>query len=364
MKNFWWLLVSASLLGSAAAVSKHQHARVMPGLIFSKTSSLARDEETGPSDPITTQANQTRGLLLRDSREPVIVLDDGRFSKFTLVISILVFLCGHGVCRLLVYRWASEGTDYKHERSGSQLEGGHRVPWEEFMALGSFLFLLLAGAALTRLVCQFGVPLDCHQREDKTKLAESLNTLVYMGFILASLTRVHQQDRFSYIFCLDRRCPRGILFIVVFMSTPPVYGSLDLVPALSRMSISIPSGSDMLSGTVMILLLIVAALFLVLVLWHFVHCFMNNSMAGFMAYVGARATVWLLYYIRWWAVHETSDATFRFHHYMIGFILAILAEFNHPISLLLLAIGTGIMVQGIAAYDADPIFNKAQTVCD
>eukprot|EP00929_Paragymnodinium_shiwhaense_P117183 TRINITY_DN8745_c0_g1_i2.p1 TRINITY_DN8745_c0_g1~~TRINITY_DN8745_c0_g1_i2.p1 ORF type:complete len:526 (-),score=8.72 TRINITY_DN8745_c0_g1_i2:90-1604(-) len=52
---------------------------------------------------------------------------------------------------------------------------------------------------------------------------------------------------------------------------------------------------------------------------------------------------------------RTSHAEFHLHHYVIAFMVAILAIFNHPLSLTLLGISCGIFVQGIAAYGADEV---------
>mmetsp|Transcript_122593 Transcript_122593/g.308192 ORF Transcript_122593/g.308192 Transcript_122593/m.308192 type:complete len:95 (-) Transcript_122593:144-428(-) len=55
---------------------------------------------------------------------------------------------------------------------------------------------------------------------------------------------------------------------------------------------------------------------------------------------------------------QHQEIIFHFHHYAMGFLAASLAEFNHPASLVLLACGTGVFVQGIAAYDHDPIIER------
>merc|ERR1719265_718808 len=122
---------------------------------------------------------------------------------------------------------------------------------------------------------------------------------------------------------------------------------LDLVPFLSAFSIQTGHGTNAA---------LVAALafgFLVLVGWHVWFAFENNSLYGFLAYTISRTMLCLLYVAYFAASNTDSDTTFHLHHYLIGFLCATFAEFNHPVSLVLLAAGSGIMVQGMIAYDAD-----------
>ena len=94
------------------------------------------------------------------------------------------------------------------------------------------------------------------------------------------------------------------------------------------------------------------------------------ALGGFLAYTVSRLAIWSFYSFYLYVaclgsrIHEamlkqmkvrrlrpranTAGVYVHLHHYIIGFLCAILAEFNHPISLLVLAGGTGIFVQGIS----------------
>jgi hypothetical protein len=229
----------------------------------------------------------------------------------------------------------------------------HQIPWQQFVALGHWFCLLIAGAALVRLVCHLNIPRDCHDRVDAIRGLDSLDRLLKEGFIIAILTGVPQRERFRYLYDLrlDSWC-RGIIFIVVFLGTGVVWGSLDLIPALSRFSLT-TGGAKSIMFNVLLALLVLAAL--TLVGFHLYWAFRYNSPAAGATYVVSRAIVWVMYGLYFWQANEDSYATFHLHHYCVGYMIAILAEFNHPISMLLLAIGTGIFTQGLSAYAADPL---------
>lgn len=235
----------------------------------------------------------------------------------------------------------------------------HRIPWQRYFALGFWFLLLLANAAFTRLVCHYGIPQDCQLHDDRIKDLHSVQRLLFMGFILAVLAGIMEPVRFGYLFSMTRSGYfRGVFFILIFMGTSPAWGSLDLFPSLSKFSIA-TGGDDGerkdLFDVLRLALLIGGA---TLVLFHFAWAFVFNPIQGFLAYTISRVTIWLLY-VAFFVESSKKDsghtADFHLHHYMIGFLFAILAEFNNPISLLLLAIGSGVFVQGIAAYNADPL---------
>merc|ERR1719198_1935184 len=233
----------------------------------------------------------------------------------------------------------------------------HRIPWQQYFALAFWFSLLLLGCAFTRLVCHFGIPHDCHARTDSIKGIDSLATLLRMGFILAVLTGINQQDRFSYLFYFNPQHPRGVIFIAVFLATSPVFGVLGLIPALQHFSLE---SENMGNALFQVLLVLLALGFVALVAFHFWFAYEHNPRPAFLTYTITRIIIWALYIAYFFASASDDYAVFHLHHYMVGFILAVLAEFNHPVSVLLLAIGSGLMVQGIAAYHADPLIYRRE----
>lgn len=234
----------------------------------------------------------------------------------------------------------------------------HRIPWQQYFALSFWYAMLLANACFTRLLCHKGIPHDCHRREDKLGELHSLQILLTMGFILAVLCAVIHKDRFGYLFNVTPNGHfRGLIFIVVFMGTSLVWGSLDLVPSLSTFSLT-TSGEKSSLFTALLYVLTFGAV--ALIVFHGILAFKHNPLRGFLAYALSRLTIWAMYVLFFIESEKTAMVDFHLHHYMVGFLIAILAEFNHPISLLLLAIGSGIFVQGLAAYSADPLINRKE----
>lgn len=235
--------------------------------------------------------------------------------------------------------------------------GVHRVPWQQYFALAFWCIMILTAAAFTRLVCLLGVPHDCHGHSDLVLSVYDTHLLLAYGFVLAVLTGVLQADRFEYVFCFHGERPWGVVFVAVFFLSSPVFGLLDLVPFLTHFSLSAGNASGMFNLLLLFALVLGAV---ALVTWHLWYAFQNNPLNGFLAYALSRLAVCLIYVSYFVAAYGAQEVSFHFHHYLVGFLCAIFGEFNHPLSLVLLAAGAGIMVQGIAAYDADPMINIAR----
>lgn len=308
-----------------------------------------------------------------------------RFSPFSLALLLVAcFACASAI-HWLIWDWATVSesaqeasnlmgqgelvVDETGKTIGYQTPGGamaevnaegktirSQIPWQQFLAIAYWLMLLTANAALTRLVCNFGVPHDCHDRVDLIRGLDSYDRLLKDGFIIAVLTGINHRDRFRYLFDFSKESWfRGIWFIGVFMLTSPVFGSLDLIPALSRLSLTTGGHQSILFNILIVLLVLGAAALIGL---HIAWAFMYNSPIAGTTYIVSRAVVWLVYIIYFVEANNHWWLQFHLHHFMIGYMIAILAEFNHPISVLLLAIGSGIFVQGLAAYAADPLIYR------
>eukprot|EP00927_Polykrikos_kofoidii_P086798 TRINITY_DN9832_c0_g1_i1.p1 TRINITY_DN9832_c0_g1~~TRINITY_DN9832_c0_g1_i1.p1 ORF type:complete len:376 (-),score=30.35 TRINITY_DN9832_c0_g1_i1:76-1203(-) len=252
---------------------------------------------------------------------------------------------------------AEADADLKKIENDSKLgayRDGHRISWQQYLVLAFWFLLLLTQAAFTRLICHLGIPRDCKTHVDPMKSVQNVHMLMAYGFAVAVLTDIQQPERFGYLFCFREYPYRGASFVVVFFLASVVFGSLDLVPFLNQVSLVDDGSHDLLNN---FLLWLLFASFLALVLWHFWWAYQCNPLPGFFAYSASRLLLWCLYIAYFVMAARDLTVTFHLHHYLVGFLLAVLAEFNHPVSLLLLSIGSGVMVQGIAAYDADPLIN-------
>mmetsp|Transcript_63346 Transcript_63346/g.185186 ORF Transcript_63346/g.185186 Transcript_63346/m.185186 type:complete len:300 (+) Transcript_63346:53-952(+) len=254
--------------------------------------------------------------------------------------------------------------------SGSLAKGSrhsHRVPWVQYFAFGVWTLLLLLQYGFTRALCHHGIPKDCEEMDRgsinvQVRVMYDFQQLLTMGFVLAVLTGVHLPERFFYIFRLQRPRPRGLVFLLCFFLSSPGWSALNANPTLSHFTLT----ADM-KGIYLVLLGFLLLLVVLLVGWHLWCAWRHNSWKGFLAYLLSRLAVWTFYAVYMTITLKNKRMTFRIHHYEVAYLAAVLAEFNHPLSLLLLAIGTGIFVQGIAAYSAVPIVGEvglyAGTLC-
>lgn len=250
---------------------------------------------------------------------------------------------------------------YSGSRHGKgSVREGHKTPWEQYFALAFWLLLLLNGVAFTRIVCQHGIPADCQENTNTVAFAKMLHETLLHGLILAVFTGMINEARFMYVFSYKWKLdgmwviPRAFVFLTVFFATMPIYGYLSDIPWLTTFSLRSDSTFDVLHSA---LLLALQGLIVFLLVWHvwFAYHFSKGFAEGFWAYILSRV-FWLGLYAAYFVLaSDMSGQVFHLHHYVVGFLLAILAEFNEPLSLILLAIGSGIMVQGIAAYGADPL---------
>lgn len=229
----------------------------------------------------------------------------------------------------------------------------HKVQWKQYLVLLYWMLLLTAQYLLTQAVCSLGIPHDCHVGEDPIEIMHDFQVMYTLGFIIAVFTGVPLEDRAAYLFCFRGPRPRGFAFIAVFLLSGPVWGSLDLVPLFQKLSLTAASMKSSWTNDVLAALIVGGAIFLVA--WHF-HCaYKHNPLQGFLAYSLSRFAVCLFYFSYLSLAASTTDVDVHLHHYVVGFLVALLAEFNHPISMVLLAAGSGIFVQGISAYEAAPV---------
>lgn len=233
----------------------------------------------------------------------------------------------------------------------------HRVPGSQYFILAVWMSLLFVLYLWSRFLCTCGIPSDCAEHDDIVIAMRDIQFLMYSGFVLAVMTGMHWPDRFEYVFAFGRgQPPRGPAFVVMVFFTCFFWGVLDYVPGFSDFSLS----ARAFEGFNILILLLLSLFAGGLVIWHILHAFRNNSGPGFAAYVASRAVFACFYATYGFVAAGDLNVNFHFHHYMFAYLGALLAEFNHPVSVALLGVGTAIYVQGIAAYEADGIITHKE----
>lgn len=81
------------------------------------------------------------------------------------------------------------------------------------------------------------------------------------------------------------------------------------------------------------------------------------------AYLLSRLFILAFFLLRWAVARGSPPGRARFigthiHHYYLGYLVSLWGAFDHPLSAALLAVGCGLMVQGIAAYHAAALFPR------
>lgn len=247
------------------------------------------------------------------------------------------------------------------ERMNTAARHGHKVLVFKYYAITFWCVLLWAGAVATRLWCHFGIPKDCQPHTELVQFVAENHMLVGYSFILGILVGIPNESRFGYVFDFRWRpsehtgvvISRGWAFMVLFFVSVPAYGALDLIPFLSRFSLT--DNTIMGSGYGILLYCLVFG-FVGIAGWHLIYAFLINNFEGFCVYTLWRLLIWIVFAAYFFGAHQATYASFHLHHYIVGFIFAVLAEFNHPISLVLLAVASAVMCQGIGAYGADAIY--------
>uniref|UniRef100_A0A7S2NQ44 Uncharacterized protein n=1 Tax=Zooxanthella nutricula TaxID=1333877 RepID=A0A7S2NQ44_9DINO len=232
----------------------------------------------------------------------------------------------------------------------------HTVSGSQYFALFIWVSLLVAQYFLVREVCTaFHIPRDCRANQGPVQIMGDMQYLLSMGVVLATFTGMHWPDRLAYVFSFYTPYCRGVVFLLLFLGMAPAYGALKEIPSLATFTLS-DTGIEG-HHTPLIASLVGAAVVVFLHIWL---AFCHNPLKGFLAYLVSRLFLFAFFAAYWVIKCQRQDVVFHFHHYAWGFLMASLAEFNHPMSTVSLACGTAVFVQGIAAYGADPIIAYAQ----
>lgn len=217
------------------------------------------------------------------------------------------------------------------------------------------MLLLLAQYRLVRVVCtSYKIPPNCVVDQDAVDVMGTFQYLLSMGFVLAILTGMNWPDRFAYVFTFERRQPRGFFFLAIYAFSGIGWGSLMLFPSLAGFTLT------GITPAYMIPLIAVVVGAVVLLTWHLWMAYCTNSWAGFVAYAMSRGVLVFFFAMYLFVSLSHQGVGFHLHHYAVGWLAASLAEFNHPLSLILLACGTAVFVQGLSAYGADAIIYHSQ----
>jgi hypothetical protein len=220
----------------------------------------------------------------------------------------------------------------------------------QYARLAAFTSLILLGYGTARLASLAGLPSDAVAFGDGGACASDLAALAQLGFVTAVLTGVHTAPRFRW---LAQRPAFAALFLLVCF----LFGALNEIRGLQ---VSLSDVGDWGVAAWVALPLGLAACLLAVV-WHVLHVRRTMRLRARLAYLGARCGC-LLFLLLQFTILRASPPGRRgyeelhLHHYYLGFLIAIWAAFDHWISGCLLAVGCGLLAQGVGAYHSAGLF--------
>jgi len=294
----------------------------------------------------------------RDRHTELPLLNDDDESKTTTVTNL-------NECDEEISVAMSQADEYRHltrhhsMSSTDTLRDKYEIPAEQFVFIGIWIGLLLCNFFWTRFWCSVGIPSDCHSHFRVTNF-EDIKELFTLGLIMGFLTGMHLPERFFYIFDFKRTYWRGITFITLFFVASPAFGSISLLPWMTHFNITPDKLKNQNFANILVIFTVIC-LVVGLVGFHVRQAHRRCSKTGFTIYMLSRGLVWA-FYIAYGSICMRQalerGLKFHLHHYFLAFLISILAEFNHPFSLVVLAISSAIFAQGLAAYEAAPLFSS------
>ena len=219
--------------------------------------------------------------------------------------------------------------------------------------------LMLAGWLLSKAWCAAGIPGDCSTNGDFTSAGVIGDVLALLIFstVLAWFTNLSKPSRFWKLFSARRW-----YFFVLYIVVAPAWSALGNIPGFS-LSLS-GGGFSNASVAVLALLTVLAIVALLIVVWHVVYAWRHFPRAEFTAYTVSRVLVvaYFVVLVVSVSVSSSSPCSVHLHHYLMAFAAGTFCIFDHWISIVSLALTTGVMVQGLAAYDYAALFS-AKSMC-
>jgi len=220
-----------------------------------------------------------------------------------------------------------------------------------YLRMGLWSLLLIFGWLATRGWCKNAeLPYDCIIDEDIVTTMNDLQMLLLYGFVQCFFLDITDSNRFFHL--LD---PHQWYFFVFYFAASIGYSWISSIPELRS---SLHSDLTTLQLSVYIILF---ALIISVVIFHIYYAYKVYPMRNFITYVTARLAVVIFYTIFIVEIYKENEdilpgfpkAQVHFHHYFLAWAFSLFAQFNHPVSIIFMAITTAIFVQGVGAYHAE-----------
>lgn len=215
----------------------------------------------------------------------------------------------------------------------------YHLPGAEFFRLLVWSLTLLIGYGIGRILCLTQTLSDNDQLDDQLNynVLDNLYSLLAMGFTLYYFTCAHSEKRFNYIFGFSAKTRYSGAWFVFFFVAPFAWRWFNPDPfGVYRFADHVVENDGTLS-------VIVVVLFILVVFWHI---FASLRLGVLWTYLGSRIFVFGVF-----ALFFINDPIAnRVNDYQIAWVFALLGCLNHPLSLLTLALGMALFVDGLARH--------------
>lgn len=228
--------------------------------------------------------------------------------------------------------------------------GGQQAQYhKQYLQLAAWLGVLFTGYAEQRVLCRLGFPNDGLVQIDFLEAFSDATSLLMYGSVLGWFVGITSPRRFHWLFSQQRWYVWATM-----LGTPPVYSAISNVGPLKH---DLTRLADW-GAPFMVLWSTAMCAILAVIVWHIVVVVRQRQWPDAVAYIASR--VLLLAFLGGSAVAlRLLGVNMHLHHLYLGWMLALWAELERPLSGVTLAIGTGIFLQGMAAYSAAPVFQHA-----
>jgi len=218
----------------------------------------------------------------------------------------------------------------------------------EFLRLFAWCITLLLSFGLGRLLCIGSGNYQFCRTQLQSHVVDNFSALLLMGIALFFFTGAHSAIRFNYIYGFTPNTGySGVLFLFTLIITPIAWKGIDTRPFASFMFTA-----DGLANNIVPLVLAIV-FFLFTVCWHIYTAYKAGVL---LVYLVSRYLVLAYLILGVVLCLNEPNMEIHVHHYQIGWFVALLGCVNHPISVITLAFGTGLFVEGLATYGADSMF--------
>jgi len=217
------------------------------------------------------------------------------------------------------------------------------LPAAEFFRLLVWSVMLLIGYVIGRILCLMQTQSDYGQSHEQLdyNVFDNLPSLLAMGFTLYYFTCAHSEKRFNYIFGFTAKTRySGAKFIFYFLA-PFVWRWFNPNPFQVYRFSGYLVENDVMSSAIVI------ALFILVVFWHI---FASHRLGVLWTYLVSRILVFGVFAL---CCLNEPGIGIRIYDYQIAWVFALLGCLNHPLSLLTLALGMALFVDGLARHKID-----------